>query len=157
MKRIPLEKIESQYRINSYQELYRKVLELIEKEEIRPVKAAGTNGKKPALYKEYWLMETIEDTSLLLEELSYLYVPSISTDYYLKHLEQYQKDRPWVILLNKYLKANREELKIPQSFAFFWVSAASVHFLGSKYITVKERFNNGNDIFHDRIICVKLF
>lgn len=115
MKRIPLEKIESQYRINSYQELYRKVLELIEKEEIRPVKAAGTNGKKPALYKEYWLMETIEDTSLLLEELSYLYVPSISTDYYLKHLEQYQKDRPWVILLNQYLKANREELKIPQS------------------------------------------
>lgn len=115
MKRIPLEKIESKYKVSSYQELHKKVLELIQEEKIKPVKASGTNGKKPALYKEYWVLEKTKDNSSFEEELSYLYVPSIATDYYLKNLEQYQKDRPWVILLNQYLKANREELKIPQS------------------------------------------
>ena len=115
MKRISLEKIESQYEITSYQELCKKVLELLENEEIKPLKASGTNGKKPALYKEYWIIEKTRDNSLLIEELSYLYVPSISTDYYLKHLEQYQEDRPWVLLLNQYLKTNREDLKTPQS------------------------------------------
>lgn len=115
MKRISLEKIESQYKAASYQELYKKVLELIKEETIKPVKASGTNGKKPALYKEYWIMEMSEDDSLLLEELSYLYVSLISTDYYLHHLKQYREDRPWVLLLNQYLKSNREELKTPQS------------------------------------------
>lgn len=115
MKRISLEKIELRYKVTSYQELYHKVLELMETEKIKPVKASGTNGKKPALYKEYWMIETPEDTSSLIEELSYLYVPSISTDYYLKHLKQYQEDRPWVLLLNRYLKTNRDELKTPQS------------------------------------------
>ena len=57
MKRISLEKIESQYEITSYQELCKKVLELLENEEIKPLKASGTNGKKPALYKEYWIIE----------------------------------------------------------------------------------------------------
>ena len=115
MKRIPLEKIELQYKPASYQELYKKVLELLENQKIKPVKASGTNGKKPALYKEYWLIETTKDNSSLTEELSYLYVPAISTDYYLHHLKQYQEDRPWVLLLNQYLKTNREELKNPQS------------------------------------------
>ena len=115
MKRISLEKIESQYKITSYQKLHKKVMELMEEEKIKPVKASGTNGKKPALYKEYWIIETPKDNSSLIEELSYMYVPSISTDYYLKHFEQYRKDRSWVILLNQYLKTNREELKTPQS------------------------------------------
>ncbi len=115
MKRISLEKIELQYKINSYQDLHQKVLGLMRDEKIKPVKASGTNGKKPALYKEYWLIETPEDNSSLIEELSYLYVPAISTDYYLHHLKQYQEDRPWVVLLNQYLKTNRNELDIPQS------------------------------------------
>ena len=115
MKRILLTKIETQYKLNSYQDLYRKVMELLEKKEIKPVKAAGTNGKKPALYKEYWLIETQQDNSSFMEELSYLYVPTISTDYYLNHMKQYQEDRLWVLMLNQYLKANRDELKIPQS------------------------------------------
>lgn len=115
MKRISLEKIESKYKVTSYQELYKRVLELLENEEIKPVKVSGTNGKKPALYKEYWMIETPKDNSSLIEELSYPYVPLISTDYYLRHLKQYQEDRPWVLLLNQYLKSNRKELKIPQS------------------------------------------
>lgn len=115
MKRILLEQIEAKYKTESYQVLYQKILELMEKDKIKPLKASGTNGKKPALYKEYWILEKKEDNSVLLEELSYLYVPVISTDYYLNHLEEYKKDRKWLLLLNQYLKTRREELEIPQS------------------------------------------
>lgn len=115
MKRITLQSLESKYKPQTYRELYDKVLTLIQKEELKPLKAAGKNGKKPALYKEYWLIEQKEDDSAYIEELSYLYVPAISTAYYLNHIRQYKEDRQWLLLLNQYLKENREELNIPKS------------------------------------------
>ena len=115
MKRTTLANIESKYKLYNYQDLYEKVLSLIQKESLKPVKASGTNGKKPALYKEYWIIEKEEDNSEYQEELSYLYVPVISTDYYLHHFKQYQEDRQWLLLLNHYLKTNRKELEIPKS------------------------------------------
>lgn len=115
MKRIPLETIEKQYKPESYQTLYNKVLSLIEDNKLKPVKASGKNGKKPALYREYWLIEEQEDNSVYIEELSYNYVPAISTDYYLHHIRQYREDREWLLLLNQYLKTDRDKLEIPKS------------------------------------------
>lgn len=115
MKRICLNDIESQYKIQSYKELYDKVLFLIQSKELKPVKASGKNGKKPALYNEYWIMEKPKDNSKYIEELSYLFIPMISTHYYLNHIQQYQEDRKWILLLNQYLKTNRNELQIPKS------------------------------------------
>lgn len=115
MKRICLQDIELQYRIQNYKDLYDKVMSLIEKEEIKPVKASGKNGKKPALYNEYWMIEKEEDNSEYIEELSYLFVPMISTHYYLNHIRQYREDRTWLLLLNQYLKTNRNTLQIPKS------------------------------------------
>lgn len=115
MKRITLEKLEKETRANSYSELYDAITNLIQKEKIKPLKASGLNGKKPALYKEYWLIEGKEDFSAYVEELSYLFVSMISTDYYLNHLKQYAEDREWVLLLNQYLKTNRQSLLIPKS------------------------------------------
>lgn len=115
MKRIHLDRIESQYQTKTYQELYQKVVWLIEQEQIKPIKAAGKNGKKPALYKEYWLLPKQEDNSAYIEELYYLYLPMIKTDYYLNHLEEYKTDRKWLIYLNQYLKTRKEELEFPQS------------------------------------------
>lgn len=115
MKRICLNDIELQYKLHNYRELCNKILSLIECEELKPVKASGKNGKKPALYNEYWLIEEQEDNSQYIEELSYLFVPMISTHYYLKHIQQYRQDRQWLLLLNQYLKNNRNELKIPKS------------------------------------------
>lgn len=115
MKRICLNDIESRYKLQSYKELYDKVLSLIQNEKIKPVKASGKNGKKPALYNEYWIMNAQEDNSEEIEELSYLFVPMISTHYYLNHIQQYREDRTWVLLLNQYLKTNRSELQIPKS------------------------------------------
>lgn len=115
MKRIHLEDIESKYKTETYQDLYKLVLSLIEKEQIKPVKASGLNGKKPALYKDYWIIEQEKDDSSLMEEVSYSFVPAISTDYYLRHLKEYQEDRKWLWLLNEYLKTNKKKLEIPMS------------------------------------------
>ena len=115
MKRIPLEQLEKTEKASSYSELYAIVMSLIQEEKIKPVKASGLNGKKPALYKEYWKIEGKEDFSLYEEELSYLFVSMISTDYYLHHLKQYAEDREWVLLLNQFLKANRRSLQMPKS------------------------------------------
>ena len=115
MKRITLEQLENTYQINSYLELCGIVTALIQEEKIKPVKASGVNGKKPALYKEYWKIEGKEALSLYEEELSYLFVSMISTDYYLRHLKQYIEDREWVLLLNQFLKTDRKALLKPKS------------------------------------------
>ena len=115
MKRITLDEIEIQYKIDNYKELYEKIVTLIQSEEIKPVNASGKNGKKPALYKEYWILEKQEDNSQYMDELSYFFVSDISTDYYLNHIKQYKEDREWLFLLNQYLKTNRRSLEIPKS------------------------------------------
>lgn len=115
MKRITLDEIELQYGIDDYQGLYQKVRMLIQKERIRPVYASGKNGKRPALYREYWILEEKEDNSKYTDELSYFYVPYIDTSYYLRHIDQYKEDREWVLLLNQYLKTKRRKLEIPKS------------------------------------------
>lgn len=115
MKRITLDEIEVQYRIEEYQKLYEKIMMLIQKERIKPVLASGKNGKKPALYREYWILEEKEDNSQYMDELSYFYVSDIETTYYLKHISQYREDREWLLLLNQYLKINRKKLEAPKS------------------------------------------
>ena len=115
MKRIKLEEYEKKYHTYSYQKLYEKIRFLLEEGKIKPVKASGLNGKKPALYNEYWVMEEQEDYASYLEELSYFYKAKISIDYYLKHPECYKEDRRWLLLLNEYLREQEEQLTQPQS------------------------------------------
>lgn len=115
MKRIGLQEIEKKYKIQQYNDLYKKVLELIDNERIKPVKVSGRNGKRPALYKEYWVIEQEEDNTVYVEELSYQLVPLISSQYYLDHIRQYKEDREWILLLNQYLRNNRAALQIMKS------------------------------------------
>ena len=106
MKKINLDALSLKYRISDYKELYAKVIALIESQQIKPVKASGINGKSPALYREYWIIELKQDVTKYLDELNYEIVPVISTDYYQTHIEQYIQDRIWVLLLNNYIKKN---------------------------------------------------
>lgn len=115
MKRISLEEIENQYKIEHYSKLYEQIMLLIRSKKIKPVYASGKNGKKPALYKEYWRLEEQEDNSQYMDELSYFFVSDIETTYYLNHIKQYKEDRKWLLLLNQYLKTNRKSLEIPKS------------------------------------------
>ena len=115
MKRITLDELEKREKAENYQKLYEIIISLIENGKIKPIQASGLNGKKPALYKEYKIIEVKEDFSAYEEELLYVYTPMISTEYYLHHLNQYKEDRKWVMLLNDFLKSNRQNLQVAKS------------------------------------------
>lgn len=106
MKRTNLDALSAKYRISDYKELHAKVIALIDSQKIKPVKASGKNGKSPALYREYWVIEEKQDMSKYIDELNYEIVPAISTDYYRAHIDQYIQDRQWVLLLNDYIRNN---------------------------------------------------
>ena len=113
MKRISLETLIHSRQNLSYQEQYEYVCKLLQEEKIKPVKASRTNGKKPALYREYWILEEQKDYSVYIEELKYTLSTKISIDYYLAHPDIYEKERPWVVLLDEYLKNDSDRIKIP--------------------------------------------
>ena len=93
MKKILLEKLLADCREQEYQKQYEYIVKLLEGKRIKPVKSSRLNGKSPALYREYWLLEEAKDYSAYIEELRYQIIPDISVDYYLKHLESYEADR----------------------------------------------------------------
>lgn len=116
MKRISLEELMGHHPDFTYGQQYEYIRKLIAAGKLKPVKSARTNGKSPALCLSYWKVEDA-DTSYreLEEELKFQLEPLISVEYYLAHLEEYQKDRTFVLMLNEYLKENRELLKQPES------------------------------------------
>ena len=120
MKRIKLEEIERKQRPESYAQLCSYIYGQIEDGSLKPVKASKTNGKKPALYYEYWMTKQDAngglDYSLYEEELKYRMSTKVSVDYYLRHLEQYHKDREWVLMLNRFLlRIQQQETVMPVS------------------------------------------
>ncbi len=116
MKRMLLEEFMKKNNGLDYGQQCAYMISLIESGKIRPVKASGKNGKKPALYREYWILEEPDpDRESLLEELAFGIVPEISIDYYRAHLDHYKKERDWVQMLNTYLKNSKEKLEYPES------------------------------------------
>lgn len=110
-----LEQLLKPYTNETYAQQCRRIMELLNSGKIKPVKASGTNGKSPALYREYWLIKDEKDYEELREELKYHLVPLISVGYYLARPEAYEQDREWVLQLNSYLKNRRELLERQES------------------------------------------
>lgn len=108
MKRISIEEIEKKHHYDSYEQLCSYIYAQIENNKLKPVKASKTNGKKPALYRQYWIIETEEDYSSYEEELKYAMSTKISVDYYMRHIDQYVKDREWVLRLSDYLRQAKD-------------------------------------------------
>uniref|UniRef100_N2ADH7 Wadjet protein JetD C-terminal domain-containing protein n=1 Tax=Eubacterium plexicaudatum ASF492 TaxID=1235802 RepID=N2ADH7_9FIRM len=104
MKRISLHEIEQKLHAETYEQLCAYLYRQIENGCLKPVKASGLNGKKPALYQEYRVVDSDTDTDYhqYEEELNYQMSTHISIDYYLRHLPQYAADREWVCRLNQY-------------------------------------------------------
>lgn len=111
MKRVTLDELLHSHLSLPYIEQYNYIMSLIEKGRIKQVSSSKTNGKKPALHLKYWIIEEKDDYSDLEEELKYMLHPGISIDYYMSHLESYEKDRKWVKLLDTYLKEKKEKLQ----------------------------------------------
>lgn len=116
MKRQSLDQLLEKYREETYDVQYQYIMQLIQEGKIKPVKTSGKNGKKPALYTAYHILEAKKDYSELEYELLYQTDPQISVDYYLQHPENYIQERESVRLLNTFLKEKKNRLQIPISF-----------------------------------------
>lgn len=86
-----------------YGELYQYILEEIDRGNIKPVKASGLNGKKPALYNAYWKIEEQESYKDMEEKLMFKIHPSLDISYYLGHLEKYVEDGKMIESISDYL------------------------------------------------------
>lgn len=115
MKRASLDELLKSRMDEPYERQYRYIINLIEQQKIKPVKASAKNGKSPALYTTYWILEAQRDYSDLEDELKYRLHHMISVDYYLSHIKEYEQDRQYVLLLDKYLKQGQEQLACAES------------------------------------------
>ena len=114
-KRIELATIEQHYELFDYQELYQFIQQALQNGYLEPVKASGSNGKKPALYKKYHLITKIENEEELRQELLFSLSPALKNDYYLNHLKQYELDREAIFKLSDFFQSQRACLQLPTS------------------------------------------
>lgn len=112
MKKISYEQIISGKRFDNYSKEAEYILSLIDKGLIKPVISSPKNGKYPALYTRYWLIEEEKDYTELIDELRNSVSPIINIDYYLKHINVYEKERKYVTELSEYLIKCKEELSV---------------------------------------------
>ena len=103
-KRRTLEEILGSKINAEYSEKYAYIMELVESGRIKPVLASKKNGKKPALYREYWELEEEQDYSALKQELLFNLASQINITYYQHNLETYNKERKDVLPLSSFLQ-----------------------------------------------------
>lgn len=103
-KRRTLEEILGRKINAEYREQHAYIMGLVESGRIKPVLASKKNGKKPALYREYWELEEEQDYSALKQELLYKLAPQINITYYQHNLETYNKERKDVLPLSSFLQ-----------------------------------------------------
>lgn len=115
MKKISLDELLKKYLDMPYARQYEHIIRLIEEGKIRQSIASGTNGKHPALYLKYYIVEEKKDYSALEDELKYTLNPAIDVDYYLRHPDNYEEDRGMVRKLDRYLREEKDRLAYSES------------------------------------------
>lgn len=98
-----------------YPQLYAAILTEIKSGRLKPVKASGLNGKKPALYNAYWLYEEKREDKALAEEMRFRLSPLLKIEYYENNPEKYLRDREQIQLLSDYLIHHRSSLQIQET------------------------------------------
>lgn len=112
MKKISYEQIISGKKFGNYSKEAEYILSLINMGRIKPIISSPKNGKHPALHTRYWLVEEEKDYTELIEELRNSVSPIIDIDYYLKHINVYEKERQYVTELSDYIIKCKEELSV---------------------------------------------
>ncbi|MCB2312239.1 DUF2220 domain-containing protein [Clostridium tagluense] len=102
-KRIDIDELKQYLNISNYMELVNVVINLINDEVIIPIKSSKLNGKKPALYNRYTVVEENEDNTKFIQELSYGINIKLDKTYYLKNIDKYKEDRKFILSLSKFL------------------------------------------------------
>ena len=110
MKRRSLEQLLGNKVNAEYGEQHAYIMRLLDEGKIKPVRTAGKNGKKPALYLEYWLLEEAKDYSALKQELLYKLAPQIDITYYMHNLAAYAKERQDVLQLSSFIQNSADLL-----------------------------------------------
>ncbi len=116
MKRQSLDQLLGKRVEEPYDTQYQYIMQLINEGKIKPVKSSAKNGKKPALYTEYHILEEKKNYSDLKHELLYQTNPQISVDYYIQHPETYLQERVPVRQLDAYLRDRKDRLQIQISY-----------------------------------------
>ncbi|BCN31347.1 Wadjet anti-phage system protein JetD domain-containing protein [Anaeromicropila herbilytica] len=118
-RKVNLEELYDYYNVSEYTKLADRIKEDLEQNRIAPVIASKQNGKRPALYFKYYILEevqeNIEENTELIEELKFQIDPSLRIDYYMKNLDKYIEDRKAVLLLNEFLMRGKQLLSTPIS------------------------------------------
>lgn len=109
-KRIDILEMQKYLGIDDYESFAEKVQSLCEDGTIAPVKSSRTNGKRPPLYNRYAIKQEEKDYTQFEDELKYKLNYRLHADYYLKHLEQYERDRDMVLKLSSFLNEKKELL-----------------------------------------------
>lgn len=130
--KITLDEIQKYIKIEEYPILVEKVKKLIEENAINPIKSSGLNGKKPALYQTYRIVREKKYDIGLRDELLYM-VPELCNDFYLLHMDQYEKDREHVRMLNDYMITRKDNLNRAVS-----INERSFEIFGREKFLLKE-------------------
>ena len=115
MKKISFDEVIKDKNFGSYSEEAEYILSLINEKKIKPIKNSGTNGKYPALYLKYWIVEEEHDDSQYIDELKYRLSTTIDIDFYVKHIDVYIKERQHVCKLSEYIENSKDKLSKPIS------------------------------------------
>jgi len=97
-----------------YEEYYNIVVELAKNNIITPVKNSGSNGRRPPLYKRYNVIKPECSFDELIPEIRLLH-DKLNIEGYLASPEKYKKHKPWLSLLDDFLKHNSKSLETPLS------------------------------------------
>ena len=108
---ITLNEIQNFYDINDYDTLYKTVNKLINDEKLKPIKASGSNGRSPGMYKKYRIIRKEEDLSSYLDEINFKLCTEFDVYYYKKHLNKYKENRKYILMLNDFFLNKRNSLK----------------------------------------------
>lgn len=109
---ITLEELEKIIQPKSYIELVENINNLKSDGIIMPIKnKRNTNGKIPSLFMKYRIIKNEEETEEIIKEIKHL-SPELKIEKYLNNKETYKKQRKEIQQLDKFLKNEKEKLKI---------------------------------------------
>lgn len=111
-RRINIDEMQQYLNIEDYIELANVVKNLINEEVILPIKSSKLNGKKPALYNRYTIIDEKQDNSKYIQELSYGINIQLDKTYYMKNIDKYKEDRKFILSLSRFIDERIDLLTI---------------------------------------------
>lgn len=103
-KTITADNIKEAFQLHNQTELKTLIEKLISEKLILPIGKEMTY-QSPQVHKKYRIIR--ENNLELLQEMKYQYHVILNIDYYKKHIEDYEKDKPAILQLSNYLKSGK--------------------------------------------------